>query len=107
MGGSANIIDWLPIGLTTETDNITIPTTALPGNTRMRIRIVEDDGYTQVYGPLILPCNASPVPNDVMDWGETEDYTINLVQNFPVTSISVTGQVAHLPSQQTVAHCKC
>ena len=92
VGGSANILDWLPIGLTTETDNITIPTTALPGNTRMRIRIVEDDGYTQVYGPLILPCNASPVPNDVMDWGETEDYTINLVQNFPVTSISVTGQ---------------
>jgi uncharacterized protein YjdB len=27
-----------------------------------------------------------------MDWGETEDYTINLVQNFPVTSIAVTGQ---------------
>jgi uncharacterized protein YjdB len=27
-----------------------------------------------------------------MDWGETEDYAINLVQNFPVTSIAVTGQ---------------
>jgi hypothetical protein len=58
----------------------------------MRIRVVEDDGYTMAFGPLILPCNVSPLPNDVMDWGETEDYTINLVQNFPVTSIAVTGQ---------------
>ena len=92
VGGSANILDWLPLGFTTKTDNITIPTTALPGNTRMRIRIVEDDGYTMSFGPLILPCNVSPLPNDVMDWGETEDYTINLVQNFPVTSIAVSGQ---------------
>jgi uncharacterized protein YjdB len=92
VGGSANILDWLPLGTNIKTDNITIPTTALPGNTRMRIRVVEDDGYTMAFGPLILPCNVSPLPNDVMDWGETEDYTINLVQNFPVTSIAVTGQ---------------
>jgi uncharacterized protein YjdB len=92
VGGSANILDWLPLGTNIKTDNITIPTTALPGNTRMRIRVVEDDGYTMAFGPLILPCNVSPLPNDVMDWGETEDYTINLVQNFPVTSIAVSGQ---------------
>ncbi|HTO16313.1 MAG TPA: T9SS type A sorting domain-containing protein [Edaphocola sp.] len=48
----------------------------------MRIRIVEDDDYT--FGPngySIQPCNASTSATDVMDWGETEDYTINIVSS--------------------------
>ncbi len=43
--------------------NITIPTTALLGNTRMRVVLVESDPTT--------PCGTYL-------WGETEDYTINI-----------------------------
>ncbi len=65
---------------TTISQSITIPASALPGNTRMRVRIVEDDGYTGVNGASIMPCNTSTAAADVMDWGETEDYTINITQ---------------------------
>jgi hypothetical protein len=58
---------------------VTIPATALTGSTRMRVRIVEDDMFTQGSNFNILPCNASTSATDVMDWGETEDYTIMLV----------------------------
>ena len=59
------------------TQSITIPTNAVTGNTRMRIRIVEDDNYNMTTTDE-LPCNASTSATDVMDWGETEDYTINI-----------------------------
>jgi hypothetical protein len=72
-----------PLNISSNTvinQNITIPTSALVGNTRMRVRIVEDDNYTLGSGGFsILPCNASTSNNDVMDWGETEDYTINIL----------------------------
>ena len=58
---------------------IAIPATATSGNTRMRVRIVEDNAYTMVNGTAILPCNASTSAADVMDWGETEDYKVNIV----------------------------
>lgn len=60
-------------------ESVTIPATALTGSTRMRVRIVEDDMFTQGSNFNILPCNASTSATDVMDWGETEDYTIMLV----------------------------
>lgn len=44
--------------------NITIPSTALSGLTRMRIVIVES--------------NASPSPCGTYTWGETEDYMVNI-----------------------------
>jgi len=45
----------------------------------MRVRIVEDDNYTLgANGYNIAACNASTTDTDVMDWGETEDYTINI-----------------------------
>ncbi len=62
----------------TITQSITIPTTAATGQTRMRIRIVEDDNFSETNGYATLPCNASASSTDVMDWGETEDYTINI-----------------------------
>ncbi len=56
---------------------VQIPVTAATGNTRMRIRIVEDDNHNMT-STSQLPCNASNSDLDVMDWGETEDYTINI-----------------------------
>ncbi|HRP90479.1 MAG TPA: T9SS type A sorting domain-containing protein [Edaphocola sp.] len=60
--------------------NITIPATATPGETRMRIRIVEDDNHNMTSSDQ-EPCNLSTSANDIMDWGETEDYTINILSN--------------------------
>ncbi len=88
VAGSASATDWLTIGNNTiKTSSITIPTTAMTGNTRMRVRIVEDDIYTAAHGPLIAPCNASTSATDVMDWGETEDYTINIVGTTSVSDV--------------------
>ncbi|MBS1645370.1 MAG: T9SS type A sorting domain-containing protein [Bacteroidetes bacterium] len=56
---------------------VKIPSTAATGNTRMRVRIVEDDNHNMT-NTSQLPCNASNSDEDVMDWGETEDYTINI-----------------------------
>ena len=62
----------------TITQSVTIPTTAATGQTRMRIRIVEDDTFSETNGYATLPCNASASSDDVMNSGETEDYTINI-----------------------------
>lgn len=73
--------DWLDLSSgndsTVVTTNITIPTSAVTGTTRLRIRIVEDDNHNMTTTEE-LPCNASSSPTDIMDWGETEDYTINI-----------------------------
>jgi hypothetical protein len=58
----------------TITQSVTIPVTATTGNTRMRVWIVEDDAYNMTTTSE-LPCNANACATDVMDWGETEDYT--------------------------------
>ena len=50
----------------TETANITIPLTALTGNTRMRVVNVET-----TFAPGITPCGSYA-------WGETEDYFVNI-----------------------------
>lgn len=63
---------------TVTTQNVVIPATASLGQTRMRVRIVEDDNYTAAHGAAIQPCNASTSASDVMDWGETEDYTVTI-----------------------------
>lgn len=57
--------------------DITIPATAISGQTRMRVRIVEDDNHN-MNNAAELPCNSSNAATDIMDWGETEDYTINI-----------------------------
>lgn len=61
------------------TKQITIPQTALEGETRMRVRIVEDDNFTFTNGYAIPPCNIDATPTGIMDWGETEDYTIKII----------------------------
>lgn len=55
------------------TGTITIPATATPGNTRMRIRL-----FDSVFGNGVSgPCGSA-------DYGQVEDYTINIVACTPV-----------------------
>lgn len=64
-----------------------IPPTALNGNTRMRIRISEDDDYHQAHpGAYELACDSIAEA-----WGgETEDYTVNITGG-ATTAIQETG----------------
>lgn len=68
---------------TVITKTITIPANAKPGKTRMRVRIVEDDNYTMTHGYYILPCNLDATPEGIMDWGETEDYEVEIKATTP------------------------
>jgi hypothetical protein len=56
--------------------NFTIPTSAAPGVTLMRVVVVEN-----VAGGNILP-------NNTYSWGETEDYAVNIAANGPATLTS-------------------
>lgn len=58
--------------------SVTIPPSAVTGNTRMRVRIVEDDMYNAANEFVTAPCNLGTTDEDVMDWGETEDYMVNI-----------------------------
>lgn len=59
-----------------ETYSVTIPTNAVSGATRMRIRVYEDDDYTMSGTDMpVLPCQFNGTD---ADWGETEDYTITI-----------------------------
>lgn len=69
--------NYLTLGTTSITQSITIPASVASGNTRMRVRLVEDDNH-HMTSTDELPCNASTSATDVMDWGETEDYTITI-----------------------------
>ncbi len=80
----------------TITESVQIPATATLGNTRMRIRIVEDDMYN-INTTSQLPCNASTSPTDIMDWGETEDYTINISSNVGIRDINNKEQLILYP----------
>ncbi len=96
--------DCLPVGGSCSiTENVTIPSSALTGNTRMRVRIVEDDNYTMgSNGYSIAACNASTSDTDVMDWGETEDYTINITGGTTGTEeLSAQDQLAVFPIPAT------
>jgi hypothetical protein len=72
---------------TTITQSVVIPATATTGNTRMRVRIVEDDTYNMDNNYVIAACNASTSATDVMDWGETEDYIVNISGSATTTPI--------------------
>lgn len=72
---------------TTITQSVVIPATATTGNTRMRVRIVEDDTYNMDNNYVIAACNASTSTTDVMDWGETEDYIVNIAGGSTTTPV--------------------
>lgn len=88
----------LAVGSTpTVTQSVTIPGTAMTGSTRMRIRIVEDDNY-HITTTNELPCNASSSATDVMDWGETEDYTINIASTVGIAENSIENKFTIAPN---------
>ncbi|WP_158605886.1 GEVED domain-containing protein [Taibaiella sp. KBW10] len=64
--------------------NITIPATAATGITRMRVMVFEDDEYTFVPGTNATPCTADA--GGSFDWGETEDYNVNITGSSTGTS---------------------
>lgn len=66
------------ISITQENEaTIEIPTTASTGITRMRVILIEDDDYTWIDGnEEASPCTT--YENGLLDWGETEDYDVNI-----------------------------
>lgn len=59
-----------------QTYSVTIPTNAVSGTTRMRIRVYEDDDYTFSGADMpVLPCQFNGTD---ADWGETEDYKLTI-----------------------------
>jgi len=93
--------NMLTVGATpTITQSVTIPVSATTGNTRMRVRIVEDDTYNMTTTSE-LPCNASSSTTDVMDWGETEDYTINIATTTGVNEIGNEANFEVFPNPST------
>lgn len=73
------ITEPLDFGETTQVQqSFTIPANALLGNTRMRIRVAEDDQFSQGTNFNTPPCNENESSIAILDWGETEDYTIKI-----------------------------
>ena len=72
----------------TETTNITIPVTALPGTTRMRV-INNETGNSN----SIPPCGSVGYI-----WGETEDYNVNIVIPTPCTGTPAPGNTVSTQS---------
>jgi len=74
-----------------QTGDFTIPADALVGNTRMRVRAIEDDEYFMANNETdMLPCNSvyeytleDLTTTMQFAWGETEDYVINIVNGLP------------------------
>ncbi|HPT02876.1 MAG TPA: carboxypeptidase regulatory-like domain-containing protein, partial [Bacteroidales bacterium] len=75
-------------GGATFTGNILIKETSLPGPTRMRIR---------------LSYAATPAPCGTQTYGEVEDYTVNVIQNFITQVIPAQGTVAGGDDTEVVA----
>lgn len=76
------------------TTSVTIPLTATVGVTRMRVMVFEDDEYTWTGGATnATPC--TPDATGLLDWGETEDYNINIVSSSgscsPVTGLAASS----------------
>lgn len=74
------------------TGTITPPSGSVAGNTRMRIRL-----HDSSYGPNSTPCGNS-------DYGEVEDYTINVISPIPHYTLTVSatnGSVTRNPDLST------
>lgn len=84
------------VGPHTETGNIIIPLTATLGNTRMRVVNVETGTPSS-----ITSCGT-------YNWGETEDYTINIVSAGPMvfssctTTQTVTNNISKCSTDQQI-----
>ena len=79
----------IPLGEgTVIQQSFTIPANALLGTTRMRIRIAEDDQFSQGTNFNTPPCNEGETSIGVLDWGETEDYTVKITAALGVSESS-------------------
>jgi hypothetical protein len=76
---------------------ITIPITATVGNTRMRVRIAQDASLA-ANSYLIPPCNATTSGIQVLDNGETEDYTVNIINSLGINENSFEKNVWIYPN---------
>lgn len=74
-------------GTVTMTGSFTVPMNATPGITRMRVRQVNDQVYNFTHNYLIAPCNASGSSTDIMNYGECEDYDVNIVSTVGIPSL--------------------
>lgn len=68
-----------------STADVTIPPTATPGVTRMRVMVIEDDSYSATH-PDAPSCTADPT--GYLDWGETEDYNVHIVSSTGVDELT-------------------
>ncbi|MFN8309728.1 MAG: T9SS type A sorting domain-containing protein [Chitinophagales bacterium] len=91
--------DYLDLGVARDSTIITIPHNAITGITRMRIRIVEDDLHHGLVGSRELACNPGVVADSIMDWGETEDYNVNISGVGPSgVAVVEAGQITATPN---------
>jgi len=87
----------IPLGQSVPlTASITIPSTALTGNTRMRVRMTEDDQYHGNHpNSYELACDSM----NTTSWGgETEDYTVNITGATGVNELNGNVQVSLYPN---------
>lgn len=64
-------------GGNTVSGTVLIPATAVPGTTRMRVIMIEG--------------NNNPTPCGTYQWGETEDYLVNIIQQLPCIAPPTAG----------------
>jgi PKD repeat protein len=98
VAGSASGTDFLALSTanpTVITNQITIPTTALNGQTRMRIRIQEDD---MMPPNTLAACRTVGANDGAYYGGEAEDYIINITSTTttakPVTAFTASTTTA-------------
>ncbi len=85
----------IPMGIYTHSVSFTVPAGTSAGTSRLRIRIVEDDNYNMQHNYDILACNTGTTATNMMDWGETEDYQVNIsTGNVATTGIDVPEEEA-------------
>jgi hypothetical protein len=75
---------------------VTIPANATPGKTRMRVLVFEDDTYL---GPDATPCTTDA--SGELDWGETEDYDVNITSTTNISDVSTDGTAFLYPNPAT------
>ncbi len=97
-----NVLSFDPF---TATDpaiaTVTIPATATAGVTRMRVMVFEDDNYTWIGGATApVPCTNDASP--LFDWGETEDYNVNIVDPTPCDPLSILVPITVTESSATI-----
>ena len=86
-GESTTIFAYANPGAHVINSNITIPITATIGNTVMRVLCVESSSFS-------APCGT-------YTWGETEDYTINIVSSTPCSGLPAAANALASPSSIT------